>query len=265
MTTLQTILLALMQGLTEFLPISSSGHLILLPLFVGWEDQGLAFDVAVHFGTLIAVVAYFWDDVMRIARALLGAAGGGALNDDARLGLNVGIATIPVALAGLALGDFIDGNLRSAAVIATTTGVFGILLWVADRFGKRERSVNSATFTDAMIVGFAQVIALIPGTSRSGITMTAALARGFDRDGAARFSFLMSIPVIVLASGYQTLKLLSDPVGVPWMEIGLGVAVSAIAAYACIGWFMRFVARAGMWVFAVYRVLLAGLIVYFLV
>jgi undecaprenyl-diphosphatase len=260
MTTLQTICLALLQGLTEFLPISSSGHLVLLPLFVGWDDQGLPFDVAVHLGTLIAVVAYFRDDVMRIVSALFGTVTGGGMTDDARLGLNVGVATIPVALAGLALGDFIDGHLRSAAVIGTTTAVFGVLLWVADRFGKRERSVNTATTVDALIVGFAQVLALVPGTSRSGITMTAALGRGFDRDGAARFSFLLAIPVILLASAYQTLKLVGEPVGDYWMQMGLGVLVSAVSAYLCIGWFMRFVSRAGMWVFAVYRLVLAAII-----
>ncbi len=265
MTTLQIILLALLQGLTEFLPISSSGHLILLPLFVGWDDQGLAFDVAVHFGTLIAVLAYFREDVLRIMTALLGTVSGKGVNDDARLGINIAVATIPVALAGLALGDLIDGHLRSAAVIATTTAVFGVLLWVADRFGRRERTVGSATMVDALVVGFAQVLALVPGTSRSGITMTAALMRGFDREGAARFSFLLAIPVIVLASGYQTLKLLSEPVAGQWFSIILGVIVSAVAAYVSIGWFMRFVARAGMWLFALYRVLLAGVIFFFLV
>jgi undecaprenyl-diphosphatase len=265
MTTLQIVLLALLQGLTEFLPISSSGHLVLLPLFVGWEDQGLAFDVAVHFGTLIAVVTYFRDEVMRILRALLSAARGGDFSHDARLGVNLAVGTVPVALAGLALGDFIDGHLRSALVIATTTAVFGVLLWVADRFGRRQRAVDSATVIDALVVGFAQVLALVPGTSRSGITMTAALARGFDRDGAARFSFLLSIPVIVLASGYQTLKLLSQPAAGHWSEIAVGVVVSAVAAYLSIGWFMGFVARAGMWVFALYRVLLAVVIVVTLV
>ena len=264
MTTMQIIWLALLQGLTEFLPISSSGHLVLLPLFVGWEDQGLAFDVAVHLGTLFAVLIYFRDDVWRIVRALLTGLTGRGFDQDARLGLHVGVATIPVALCGLALSDFIDGHLRSAAVIATTTAVFGVLLYVADRFGQRTRNMDSATLTDALVVGFAQVLALVPGTSRSGITMTAALARGFDRDGAARFSFLMAIPVILLASAYLTLKLIGEPVGDAWRELGLGVLVSGVAAYLCIGWFMRFVARAGMWVFALYRLVLAAAIVIYL-
>ncbi|MEO1575102.1 MAG: undecaprenyl-diphosphate phosphatase, partial [Pseudomonadota bacterium] len=220
----------------------------------------LAFDVAVHLGTLFAVLLYFRDDVMRIVTALLAGVAGRGFNDDAKLGLNVGIATIPVALCGLALGDFIDGYLRSAAVIATTTLVFGVLLYVADVMGRRTRSVNGATVVDALVVGFAQVLALVPGTSRSGITMTAALARGFDRDGAARFSFLMAIPVILLASAYQILKLLDEPVGGAWRELGIGVLVSGVAAYLCIGWFMRFVSRAGMWVFALYRVILAAVI-----
>ncbi|MEM6639320.1 MAG: undecaprenyl-diphosphate phosphatase [Pseudomonadota bacterium] len=257
MDTVQIILLALLQGLTEFLPISSSGHLVLLPKFVGWEDQGLAFDVAVHLGTLFAVLIYFRADVMRIVRALLAGVAGRGFNADAMLGLHVGIATVPVALCGLLLGDLIDGHLRSAAVIATTTAVFGVLLYVADRFGQRTRKMDGATFVDALVVGCAQVLALVPGTSRSGITMTAALARGFDREGAAHFSFLMAIPVILLASAYQTLKLVSEPVGGAWRELGLGVLVSGVAAYLCIGWFMRFVSRAGMWVFALYRIALA--------
>lgn len=261
MTTLQVIALAILQGLTEFLPISSSGHLVLLPLFANWPDQGLAFDVAVHFGTLIAVVAYFRHEVARIGGATWRAARGGGVCHDAQLGLQLAVATLPVLAAGFALGEFIDGHLRSSLVIATTTAVFGVVLWVADRLGPRRRTLDEAGMLDALAIGFAQVLALIPGTSRSGITMTAALARGFDRDGAARFSFLLAIPVIFSAAAYQTVRAVQTEAPTDWFAIALGVAVSAVAAYACIGWFMGFVARSGMWVFAVYRLLLAAVIV----
>lgn len=261
MTMLQVILLAVLQGLTEFLPISSSGHLVLLPLFAHWPDQGMAFDVAVHFGTLLAVLAYFRDDVTRIVGAGVSALGGGGMSSDARLGWHLLVATLPVLVAGFALREFIDGNLRSAGVIAVTTALFGVVLWLADRFGRRTRSMDSANVVDALVIGFAQTLALVPGTSRSGITMTAALARGFDREGAARFSFLLAIPVIFIAATFLTWRAVTMAAPTNWVHLGVGVVVSAVAAYASIGWFMGFVARSGMWLFALYRLLLAAVIV----
>ena len=260
MSWLQVIFLALLQGLTEFLPISSSGHLVLLPKFVGWPDQGLPFDVAVHFGSLIAVLWYFRVELTRIAVDLLAIPQRG-VSADARLGLLVIVATVPVALAGLALSDWLEGNLRSAAVIAGTTAGFGVLLWLADIWSRRHRRIEAFGVRDALLVGMAQVLSLVPGTSRSGITMTAALALGFDRESAARFSFLLAVPVIMLAASYQTLKLVLAPEATNWLQLGVAVGASALAAYLCIGWFMRFVASAGMLVFALYRVLLAIVIV----
>ncbi len=261
MSYLQVLFLSLLQGLTEFLPISSSGHLVLLPKFVGWPDQGLAFDVAVHLGSLIAVLWYFRADLTRMVRDLLAIPRGQGVSPDARLGLLVIVATVPVAVAGLVLGDFLEGNLRSAAVIAGTTAGFGILLWLADLWSRRHRRIESFGIGDALVVGCAQILALVPGTSRSGITMTAALAVGFDRESAARFSFLLAIPVILLAASYQTLKLITDPAPTDWPQLAVAVAASALAAYLCIGWFLRFVAKAGMLVFALYRVLLGIVIV----
>ncbi len=257
MSYLQVLFLSLLQGLTEFLPISSSGHLVLLPKFVGWPDQGLPFDVAVHLGSLLAVLWYFRDDLSRIVRDLLAIPRGAGVSPDARLGLLVIVATIPVAVAGLVLGDLLEENFRSAAIIAATTAGFGVLLWLADIWSRRHRRIESFGVRDALVVGAAQILALVPGTSRSGITMTAALAVGFDRESAARFSFLLAIPVILLAASYQTLKLILDPEPTNWPQLGVAVAASAVAAYLCIGWFLRFVAKAGMMVFALYRIALA--------
>ena len=255
MTVLQAALLALVQGITEFLPISSSAHLILVPTLLGWDDQGLAFDVAVHVGTLVAVVGYFWRDLLGITGGTLRWVAGQGASSESRLGLAVIVGTIPVALAGLLLGDLIELHLRSALVIAATTIIFGLALWWADtRRGARELDAIKAT--DVLWIGLAQAIALIPGTSRSGITMTAALALGLTREAAARFSFLLSIPVIVLAGGLETLKLLESPVAVDWVAMATGVVVSAVAAYACIKLFLGAISRMGFMPFVIYRLAL---------
>ena len=260
MDTIQSIVLAIVQGLTEFLPISSSGHLILVPRFLGWPDQGLAFDVAVHVGTLAAVVAYFRRDLVEIAYAWL-ASLKGRPSADARLGWAVLLGTLPVGLAGLLFGDVIESALRSPMIIAGTTAGFGALLWLADVKGKRVRDEHTITWRDIIIIGGAQALALIPGTSRSGITMTAALALGLTREGAARFSFLLSIPVIVLAGLVQTRKLVTSDVAVDWASLSIGTVVSAVSAYLCIRWFLAFLERVGMAPFAIYRFVLAVVIV----
>ena len=190
MTFMQILLLAMLQGLTEFLPVSSSAHLILLPIIADWQDQGLAFDVAVHVGTLSAVVFYFRHTLRKITadwwQSLLRRTAVG----DSRLAWAVGFGTIPVGLAGLLLGDFIETALRSPLVIAITTIGFGLLLGWADWQGKRQRDEYSLGWRDVIVIGVAQALALIPGTSRSGITITAGLMLGLTRDAAARFSFL---------------------------------------------------------------------------
>ena len=260
MEVVQSIVLAIVQGLTEFLPISSSGHLILVPRLLGWPDQGLAFDVAVHVGTLAAVVAYFRHDLVDIGRAWL-ASLRGQPSADARLGWAVLLGTLPAGLAGLLFGDFIEASLRSPMIIAATTAGFGALLWLADVQGRRVRDEHSITWRDIVIIGSAQALALIPGTSRSGITMTAALALGLTREGAARFSFLLSIPVIVLAGLVQTRKLVTSDVAVDWAGLTIGTVVSAVSAYLCIRWFLAFLERVGMAPFAIYRFVLAAVIV----
>ncbi len=265
MTWIQVVVLAIVQGLTEFLPISSSGHLVLVPSFFGWADQGLAFDVAVHFGSLLAVCAYFRDDV---AALLVGGLRLATFNMDtpgSRMALGIGLGTIPAAVAGLLAAGWIEANLRSPSVIVFTLAGYGVPMYIADRFGKSERNITDVTLKDAFIIGCAQALALIPGTSRSGVTITAGRFLGFARQDAARFSFLLSVPVIFLASGYESIKLLTSGEVVPWAQFGVGIAVSAIVAYLSIEFFMRFVTRIGLLPFAVYRLLLAGLILYVLV
>jgi len=262
---IETVVLALVQGLTEFLPISSSAHLILVPQFLDWADQGLAFDVAVHFGTLSAVLWYFRQEVIDILRAwfasLVGKADqfeNGVAN--AHLGWGVLIATVPVGLCGLIFHDFISTNLRSPLVIATTTALFGVLLWMADRKGGSGSSEYQMSWRTIVLIGCAQALALIPGTSRSGITITAGMALGLSRQAAARFSFLMSIPVITLAAGLETLKLIEAAEPVDWSALSLGVLVSAISAYLCIKVFLNALDKLSMLPFMIYRLILAGIL-----
>jgi len=262
METLHAIYLALLQGFTEFLPISSSGHLILLPNLFGWKDQGLAFDVAVHVGSLIAVVSYFRHELVSMSTDWVLSIKRKQLVGESRLAWAVLWGTVPAGLAGLFLDDFIEMNLRSPLVIAITTIGFGALLWWSDISGKRVRDEHSIRWFDVLFIGLAQAIALIPGTSRSGITMTAGLMLGLSRQAAARFSFLLSIPVIVLAGGYLTLKLIKSGVPVDWTMLISGIVVSAITAYLCIHFFLKLLNRMGMLPFALYRFFLGGVLLY---
>ncbi len=258
MDLIQIVILALIQGISEFLPISSSAHLILVPLLTEWQDQGLAFDVAVHIGTLSAVVAYFYRDIVRLLTAWFKSLGGGGLTAEAKLAWAIGLGTIPVGLAGLLFKDMIEIYLRSPLVIATTTIIFALLLWVADRSGERLRSEYDIRGLDILLIGLAQALALIPGTSRSGVTMTAALLLGFSRQAAARFSFLLSIPVILLAGGLLTQDLLASSVPVDWVALLLGIVLSAISAWLCIHYFLKFLSSMGMLPFVIYRLVLGA-------
>ncbi len=256
MDLLQILVLAILQGLTEFLPISSSAHLILVPVIAGWQDQGLAFDVAVHVGTLTAVLTYFRKELQVMAYDWGRSITQRHFTAEAKLAWAVGFATIPVGLAGLLFKDFIEAHLRSTLVIATTTIVFGILLGWSDRRGARQRDEYSITWKDVLIIGGAQALALIPGTSRSGVTMTAGLLLGLSRRAAARFSFLLSIPAILLPGGLLTLELVEQSAPVDWTAMVLGAAVSGISAYLCIHFFLKLLERIGMMPFVVYRLIL---------
>ena len=199
----QAVILALVQGLTEFLPVSSSAHLILPSHLLGWPDQGLAFDVAVHVGTLLAVIWYFRKDIRQLSSGFIKTTFLGKPNADGRLAWYIGLATIPAGLLGLLLNGSVEEYLRDTAVIATTTIFFGLLLLFADGRNNLQKKLNDMPLSQAIFIGMAQAIALIPGTSRSGITMTAAMLIGYERSAAARFSFLLSIPLILLAGGYK--------------------------------------------------------------
>ena len=262
MDSLQAIVLAIVQGLSEFLPISSSGHLILVPHFLGWTDQGLAFDVAVHVGTLFAVVAYFRKQLLAMTRAWFGSLAGGGMTPDARLAWCVVIGTIPVGIVGLLFSDWIEKMLRNPLFVAGTLSVFGLLMWLADRFGRQQRDEYTVGWRDAILIGCAQALALMPGTSRSGVTMTMARTLGLTREAAARFSFLLAVPGIAMAGGYELLQLLGEPDGsVDWSMMSLGLVVSAITGYFCIHWLLKIIGRIGLAPFAIYRFALAALIV----
>jgi len=258
----QIIALAILQGLTEFLPISSSAHLILLPIITGWQDQGLAFDVAVHVGTLAAVIIYFRQTLVILFKDWFQSVIQRQLVGDSKLAWAILFGTIPVGLAGLLLSDVIESSLRSPLVIAATTITFGLLLGWADWQGKRQRNEHQLTWQDVLIVGVAQAVALIPGTSRSGITMTAGLILGLSREAAARFSFLLSIPVIFLAGSLKTVELIQSDASSDWSAILIGTTLSALIAFICIHLFLKLLEKMGMWPFVVYRLILGVILIW---
>lgn len=262
MDILQIIILALVQGLTEFLPISSSAHLILVPYLTNWPDQGLAFDVAVHVGTLTAVVLYFRKEINKMFFAWLVSLKG-EHTEDSKLAWAVLIGTIPVGLAGLIFKDIISEHLRTPLVIAATTIIFGFLLWYADWSGKRQRDEHSMSWKDIIVIGCAQAIALIPGTSRSGITITAGLLLGLTAQSSARFSFLLSIPVIILAGSVETMDYLKVASINDMNDLIIGALISAVSAYLCIHYFLKLLESMGMTPFVIYRLMLGVLLLAF--
>lgn len=251
--------LALLQGLTEFLPVSSAGHLAFVPRLLGWPDQGLAFDVAVHVGTLAAVVVYFRADVVQLARAWAASMAGRRATLHSKLAWALVFATLLTAAAGALLEPLVEGRLRAVTAIAVATVVFGILLGVADWRGAKTRDLEQITWRDIAIIACAQVLALIPGASRAGVTMSAGLALGLTREAAARFSFLLAMPVIAAAGVWQARGLAgidSGGAALRWDILAFGAAVSAAVAFVCIHWFLAFVRRHGLLPFVVYRVAL---------
>ena len=259
---LQVVVLAVVQGITEFLPISSSAHLILVPVLTKWQDQGLAFDVALHFGSLAAVVIYFRRDLLNMTLSWTRSVTHREMDSDARLAWAVILGTIPVGIVGLLFKDSIETVLRSPIYIAIGLIVFGLLLGWADWRHRGRREVTEMTWKDVLIIALAQAVALFPGTSRSGITMTAGLLLGLSREASARFSFLLSIPVIVIACGLKTFDLISTDVPVDWIFMLSGVALSGLSAFLCIHYFLAFINRIGMQPFVVYRLLLGGLLLW---
>lgn len=264
MTILQTLILGILQGITEFLPISSSAHLILVPVVTGWQDQGVAFDLAVHVGTLLAVVLYFRKDLLAITRDGIMSVVKRQHLGQSRLAWAVVLGTIPTGLAGLALMDLIETTLRSVSVIVITTLVFGLLLGIADASNRAERDLNRLTWGDVAFIGLAQAISLIPGTSRSGITITAGLLLGLTREAAARFSFLLAIPITALAASLKIIELAQSELVVDWTHFLLGGVTAFITAIIAIHFFLQWLNRFGMMPYVIYRLILGALIYFVL-
>lgn len=250
-------LLGLVQGLTEFLPISSTAHLAIVPALLGQPDAGAAYTAVIQLGTLAAVLVYFARDLGGMTRALVV----DRQADEARLALQLVAGTVPIGLAGVLLKEHITGSLRSLWVMAAALAVVGAIMWLVDRRGRQTRDIAGLTLTDALLIGAAQACALIPGVSRSGATLTMALLLGMRRGDAARFSFLLSIPAIAAAGLFEmkdaVRELGSD--AVPALLVGAGVA--AVVGYASIAWLLRFLATRSVAVFSIYRIGLAALLV----
>jgi len=252
----QAFISAIVQGVSEFLPISSSAHLILLPKIMHLPDQGLAFDVVLHLGTLTAIILYYKKSISTIIYAFFTKNPNN--NIDAKLGWGVILGTIPVGVAGLIFKDYIEINLRSIEIIAYSTLIFGLLLGLADFLHKNKPTLkNDINWVDILIIGSFQALALIPGTSRSGITITAGLLLGLSYKFATKFAFLLSIPVIVLSSGLIIIDLFKYPEKIDWLVLSIGFVVSAIVAYITVFFFIRLIEKLGMMPFVVYRVILA--------
>jgi undecaprenyl-diphosphatase len=263
-STLEAIVLGIVQGLTEFLPISSTGHLRIVPAFLGWEDPGAAFTAVTQLGTMAAVLLYFREDLRRIARAWLR-----SLRDrnvrrelDARLGWYIVLGTIPIGIFGVLFKDQIETGARDLYLIGVALIVLGLVLLLAEKVGTRTRHMEQIQARDGLAVGFAQALALIPGVSRSGATITAGLFLGLDRPTAARFSFLLSIPAVVLSGLLELGSILSGEEG---EHVGAGNLVIAtvlafVSGYAAIAWLLRFLSSHSTVVFVVYRVALGSLV-----
>jgi undecaprenyl-diphosphatase len=262
METLQIVVLAIVQGLTEFLPISSSAHLILVPVILKWPDQGLVFDVAVHVGSLLAVMLFFRHEIIAMTQAWFASVLKKRHSRDSRLAWWVILGTLPAVVFGLFFKDVVETDLRSPLVIAWATIGFGMLLGVADRVQRHVRDEYSMSWKDVLLIGFFQALALIPGTSRSGITMTAGLFLGLNRQAAARFSFLLSIPLIVASGVFKTKDLMESAVPVEWGMLLLAVVLSAGSAWLCIHFFLQLINRIGMMPFVIYRLVLGVFLLY---
>jgi undecaprenyl-diphosphatase len=249
------VTLGVVQGLGEFLPISSSGHLILAPWFLGWPDPGLTFDVALHLGTLVAVVIYFWRDWVRLL-----AAAPRPRSADGRLFWLLILGSAPGGLAGVLLNDLAEQAFRNPLLIAASLAVVGVALYAADRLGTREREVADIGLADALWIGAAQALAVVPGVSRSGATIAMARWRGIERAAAARFSFLLGTPIIAGAAAFKLPHLLEAPGALSGPFLA-GIAAAAVIGAGCIAFLLRYLQRAGLGIFVVYRLLLAVLIV----
>jgi len=265
----QALILGIVQGLTEFLPISSSGHLIVVPALLGWDDPfitSLAFSVMLHVGTLAALLVYFRRDWLRIVPAGLATLRDRSFAgvEDRRLAWVLAAATVPAIFAGLLLNDLADTAFREPRLVAVTLVIGAAILWLADRNGRRDRTIRDVGFGTAFGIGLAQAAALVPGISRSGISISAGLAAGLDRESAARFSFLLATPITALAGAYEAFRLVSGDAGVDLAAqastLAIGVATAFVAGIAAIAFLLRFLRTRPTTIFVAYRVVFAAII-----
>lgn len=265
MSLIHVIILAFVQGITEFLPISSSAHLALAPWLLGWEDQGLAFDIALHFGTLLAVLVYFFRDWVQIILQGFGLRGGHdpELKRNRALLWYLAVGSLPIGFFGLLLKEHAETTLRNPAIIGSMLILIGIVMAIADRAGRHQKTIEHVNLFDALVIGLAQALAIVPGTSRSGITITAGLFRNFERSAAARFSFLLSTPAIVAAAGkayYDLHKAGGIPPGM-LLPVVLGVFFSALTGLATIAFFLEFLRHRTLKFFIYYRIIFGILVI----
>jgi undecaprenyl-diphosphatase len=267
-TTVQALIMGIVQGLTEFLPVSSSGHLIIVPYLFGWTDPfitSLEFTVMLHIGTLVALLAYFRSDWLRLVPAGLATIRDRSFRDDPdrRLAWLLAAATVPAMVVGFLFNDVIEQSVRQIGLVALMLVIGGAILWIAERSGSRDRPIAAITFPIAVGIGAAQTAALIPGISRSGISISAGLFAGLDRESAARFSFLMATPITALAAGYETLKLVSgaDALHIAVVPLAVGMVASLIAGLVAIAVLLRFLRSNSTDVFVAYRIVLALVVV----
>jgi undecaprenyl-diphosphatase len=257
----QAIVLGVVQGLTEFLPVSSTAHLRIVPAFLGWEDPGSAFTAVVQLGTMAAVLIYFRDDLWRIARTWWHSLRDPRLRDDldARMGWYIGLGTVPIAILGFIFRDQIESGGRNLYVIGTALIVLGFVLLYAERVARRDRTLEQIGSTDAAFIGVAQACALVPGVSRSGSTITAGLFRGFDRESAARYSFLLSVPAVVLSGLFEARKI-GGHGSAALAPTLIATLLAFVVGYASIAWLLRYLVSHSTSVFVAYRVALGVLV-----
>ena len=262
----EAIFLGLVQGLTEFLPISSSAHLrIVGELLPGAQDPGAAFTAITQLGTETAVAVYFWKDIVRIIKSWFGSLFGRVprSDPDARMGWLIIIGSLPIALLGLLFEDQIESTFRSLWIVATMLIVFGILLAIADAVGRQQRTLDQLTYRHGILYGFAQALALIPGVSRSGGTITAGLLMGYTREAAARYAFLLAIPAVFASGLFQLVKAIGEPMPYTGLQTGAATVVAFVVGFIIIGWFLRYVSTRSYRLFVWYRILL-GICIYLL-
>jgi len=267
-TTLQALVMGIVQGLTEFLPVSSSGHLILVPALLGWTDpfiDSLAFSVMLHMGTLVALLVYFWHDWLTLVPAGLATLRDRSLRDDPnrRLAWLLVVTVVPAAIVGALLNDFIETNVRQPGLVAVLLVVGAAIMWLADRWGRRQREMADLSFGAALGIGAAQAVALVPGVSRSGISISAGLFAGLTREAAARFSFLMAAPVIAGAGVFEGRKLLSGEAGVQVavVPLAVGFVAALVSGLIAIWALLRYLRSNSLTIFVVYRIVAAAIVV----